>query len=154
MVGMPLDKSGLEVLTESECYALLESMPIGRIVYSDRALPVIVPVNFVLSGTDVIIRTGRRSRLATHAGGHVIAFEADEIDPQTRAGWSVVLTGFAQLVDDPAEVGRLGALGLQSWAPGAADRYVRLRPDLVTGRRIATAQREADGDLRCEAIAG
>ena len=139
MVRMPLDKSGLEVLTESECFALLESMPIGRVVYSDHALPVIVPVNFVLAGTDIVIRTGRRSRLATHVAGHVIAFEVDDIDPQTRSGWSVVLTGFAQLVDDPTEVRHLDALGLRSWAPAAADRYIRLRPDLVTGRRIAAA---------------
>jgi nitroimidazol reductase NimA-like FMN-containing flavoprotein (pyridoxamine 5'-phosphate oxidase superfamily) len=121
-------------------------MPIGRVLYSDRALPVIVPVNFVLAGTDVVIRTGRRSRLATHAAGHVIAFEVDDIDSSSRSGWSVVLTGFAELVDDPVEARRLDALGLQSWAPGAADRYVRLRPDLVTGRRIAAVPVQADDD--------
>ena len=142
-----IDKSGLEVLTEGECFALLETAPIGRVVYSDRALPVIVPVNFAIDGVDVVIRTGRRSRLATHAAGHVIAFEIDEIDVVSRSGWSVVLTGYLQLVDDPAEVGRLERLGLRSWAPSAHDRYLRLRPDLVTGRRIPVAVSGSSGDV-------
>ena len=143
MEVMTVDKSGLEVLSEGDCFALLTTAPIGRVVYSDRALPVIVPVNFTLDGDDVVIRTGRRSRLATHASGHVIAFEVDEIDTASRSGWSVVLTGFLQLVEEPAEVARLERLGLRSWAPSAHDRYLRLRSDLVTGRRIPSATVEA-----------
>lgn len=137
---MHIDKSGLEVLEDGECLALAETMPIGRVVYSDRALPVIVPVNFALDGTDIIIRTQRRSRLATHAAGGVVAFEVDDIDPKTRSGWSVVLTGMFELIDDAFEVRRLEGLGLHSWAPSAHDRYLRLRPELVTGRRIPDAE--------------
>lgn len=137
---MPIDKSGLEVLGDGECFALVETIPIGRVVYSDRALPVVVPVNFALDGTDVIIRTQRRSRLATHAAGGVVAFEVDDIDPSTRSGWSVVLTGMFELVDDAFDMRRLEGLGLHSWAPSAHDRYLRLRPELVTGRRIPDAE--------------
>lgn len=143
MEPMSVDKSGLEVLSEGDCFALLARAPIGRVVYSDRALPVIVPVNYTLDGDDVVIRTGRRSRLATHAAGHVIAFEVDEIDTTSRSGWSVVLTGFLQLIDEPAEVARLEKLALRSWAPSAYDSYLRLRSDLVTGRRIPSASAEA-----------
>jgi nitroimidazol reductase NimA-like FMN-containing flavoprotein (pyridoxamine 5'-phosphate oxidase superfamily) len=139
MVGMSVDKSGLEVLDEDACFALLGTVPIGRVVYSDRALPVIVPVNYTLVGADVVIRTGRRSRLATHASGNVVAFEVDEIDPATRSGWSVVLTGRFQLVDRQSEIDRLEALGLVSWAPSAHDSYLRLRPDIISGRRIPVA---------------
>jgi len=147
MVNMPVDKSGLEVLTEDECFAQLETVPIGRVVYSDRALPVVVPVNFILDRTDVVIRTQRRSRLATHAPGHVVAFEVDDIDPVTRSGWSVVLTGRFHLVDDTDEVRRLDGLGLRSWAPTAHDRYLKLRPDLVTGRRVPSGRLSSDGAL-------
>jgi nitroimidazol reductase NimA-like FMN-containing flavoprotein (pyridoxamine 5'-phosphate oxidase superfamily) len=147
MVVMTIDKSGLEVLTEGECFAKLETAPIGRVVYSDRALPVIVPVNFILDGTDIVIRTQRRSRLATHAPGHVVAFEVDDIDPANRSGWSVVLTGCFELVDEPDEVRRLDDLDLRSWAPSAHDRYLKLRPDLVTGRRIPFAGPSSDDAL-------
>lgn len=143
MESMRIDKSGLEVLSDDECYTLLDTVPIGRVVYSDRALPVIVPVNFVVHGTDVVVRTARRSRLATHAAGSVVAFEVDQIDPLTRSGWSIVLTGSLELVEDPRELLRLEQIGLQSWAPSAHDRYLRLRPDMVSGRRIPAAAASA-----------
>jgi len=147
-----VDKSGLVVLSEGECFALLETAPIGRVVYSDRALPVIVPVNFTLDGVDIVMRTGRRSRLATHAAGHVIAFEVDEIDSASRSGWSVVLTGILQMVDNPADIERLERLALRSWAPSAHDCYLRLRPDLVTGRRIPSASSEESSASTSEAF--
>jgi nitroimidazol reductase NimA-like FMN-containing flavoprotein (pyridoxamine 5'-phosphate oxidase superfamily) len=149
----PVDKSGLVVLTEGDCFALLETAPIGRVVYSDRALPVIVPVNFTLDGVDIVMRTGRRSRLATHAAGHVIAFEVDDIDATSRSGWSVVLTGILQLVDNRADVERVVRLALRSWAPSAHDCYLRLRPDLVTVRRIPSASSESSDTTSSEAFA-
>lgn len=133
---MSVDPAGLEVLPESRCFELLATMPVGRVLYSDQALPVIVPVNYRLDGTDVVIRTARRSRLATKAPGNVVAFEVDEIDVSTRSGWSVVVTGRIELVDDPDELAHVEQLGLQSWLPTPGDRFLRLRADIVTGRRI------------------
>lgn len=139
MTNMSADGSGLEVMTEGEAVALLATMPVGRLVYSDRALPFVVPVSFTVDGVDIVIRTGRRSRLATHAPGNIVAFEVDDIAIASRSGWTVVVTGRVELVDDPAEVARLGALRLQTWVPSETDRYLRLRPELITGRRIPTA---------------
>jgi uncharacterized protein len=150
---MVVDKSGLQVLSEGDCFALIAHAPIGRVVYSDRALPVIVPVNFTLDGDDIVIRTGRRSRLATHVSGHVIAFEVDQIDAASHSGWSVVLTGFLQLIDEPAEIERLERLGLRSWAPSAHDRYLRLRADLVTGRRIPSATADVSSEAADSTLA-
>lgn len=148
MAVVSVDKSGLEILTETECFALIQTMPIGRVVYSEWALPVIVAVNFALDGMDIVVRTQRRSRLATQAPGNVVAFEVDDIDIATRSGWSVVMTGRFQLVDEPADIRRLDGIGLHSWAPSAHDRYLKLRPEVVTGRRIpraATTARDAAG---------
>ena len=50
MEPVSVDKSGPEVPIERDCFALLARAPIGRVVYSDRALPVIVPVNYTLDG--------------------------------------------------------------------------------------------------------
>lgn len=130
------DKSGLEVLSEGESLELLASAAVGRIVYSDRALPFVVPVNFVLDGMDIVIRTSIRSGLISNAPGHVVAFEVDSINPSDKVGWSVVVTGRAQLVDDPADIERLDVLDLQSWLPAPTDRYLRMRADVVSGRRV------------------
>jgi hypothetical protein len=136
MNDMSADGSGLEVMTEAEAVSLLATMPVGRLVYSDRALPFVVPVSFVVDGVDIIIRTGRRSRLATHAPGNIVAFEVDDIVIARRSGWTVVVTGRVERVDDPVDVARLGALRLQTWVPHETDCYLRLRPELITGRRI------------------
>jgi hypothetical protein len=129
------DASGLEVLSEAEAFALLATVSVGRLVYSDRALPSLVPVSFSLDERDIVIRTGRRSSPATHASGNVVAFEVDDIGAG-RSGWTVLVTGRIELVIDPFEVARLGALQLPTWAPAVSDRYLRLRPELIAGRRI------------------
>jgi nitroimidazol reductase NimA-like FMN-containing flavoprotein (pyridoxamine 5'-phosphate oxidase superfamily) len=133
---MSVDASGLELLSELEALELLATVSLGRLVYSDRALPFVVPVQFILDGPDIVIRTGRRSNLATHGPGNIVAFQVDDIAVSTRSGWTVMVTGRLQLVHDAIDIARLSALKLPSWAPAAADRYLRLHPELITGRRI------------------
>ncbi|HLV73453.1 nitroimidazol reductase NimA-like FMN-containing flavoprotein (pyridoxamine 5'-phosphate oxidase superfamily) [Actinomadura hallensis] len=136
---MQLDQSGLEILDEDECRALLARAVIGRIVFTHHALPAIQPVNFALSDGDIVIRTSRRSRLATAASDTVVAFEIDDFDAEKRTGWSVVVVGHARHVSDPADAAALEALPLRTWAPGERDHFIRIRPELFTGRRIADA---------------
>ncbi|HEY8480926.1 MAG TPA: pyridoxamine 5'-phosphate oxidase family protein [Spirillospora sp.] len=138
---MHLDQSGLEILDRQEALSLLSRAPIGRIVFTDRALPAVQPVNFVFDGTHIVIRTSRTSRLAAAATGTVVAFEIDEFDAAAETGWSVVVVGPARGVTAPAEVRRLRRLPLRTWAPGERDHYIRLRPELVTGRRIPARDR-------------
>ncbi len=141
MVRMVREPHDMELLTHSECFALLATVPVGRVVYSERAMPIIVPVNFSLVGSDVIVRTGRRSRLAMHAPGNVVAFEIDDIDMASRSGWSVVLTGVIRLVRDPDELAHLDELRLPAWGATDFDSYLSLRPDVVAGHRIAGVSR-------------
>ena len=47
---MKLDSAGLQVLSPAECVELLATTPIGRVVFTDHALPAVQPVNFVLDG--------------------------------------------------------------------------------------------------------
>jgi nitroimidazol reductase NimA-like FMN-containing flavoprotein (pyridoxamine 5'-phosphate oxidase superfamily) len=80
MLTEPHTESGVHVLSRDECLSLLASMPVGRLVFTDRALPAIVPVNFVLSGGHIVLRTGATSSLAAAVRGSVVAFEVDCID--------------------------------------------------------------------------
>ncbi|CAL9671783.1 hypothetical protein SUDANB178_07503 [Streptomyces sp. enrichment culture] len=63
-------------------------------------------------------------------------FEADEVDAAAHAGWSVVVTGPAILVTDPAEHDRLALTGPRSWVPWPQEAFVRIEPELVTGRML------------------
>ncbi|MQY36469.1 hypothetical protein SRB17_44700 [Streptomyces sp. RB17] len=121
-----------------EALRLLDSVSLGRIVFTRQALPTVRPVNHVLDGGDIVIRTHDGAALTAHTeqgGGEgvVVAYEADAIDPDTHLGWSVVVTGYARLVTDPADLARLRTL-LTPWAPEEGmDHAVRIRPSLVTG---------------------
>ncbi|MEV0379338.1 pyridoxamine 5'-phosphate oxidase family protein [Nonomuraea sp. NPDC050643] len=133
---MRLDSSGLQVLTREECLRLLASTPIGRIVFTDRALPAVQPVTFHLDGDAIVIRTGSGSKLAAATRRAVVAFEVDAFDPGPRTGWSVTVVGHARAVTEPAELERLARLPLHPWAPGGRDHYIVVRAEQVTGRRI------------------
>ncbi|WP_248963225.1 pyridoxamine 5'-phosphate oxidase family protein [Sphaerisporangium perillae] len=133
---MKIDAAGLLVLSRDECMALLGSTPIGRIVYTDRALPAVQPVNFLLDSTAIVIRTGVGSKLAAAAGNAIVAFEADEFDAETRTGWSVTAVGHARAVDDPGEIERLSLLPLNPWAPGGREHFIVVSPEQISGRRI------------------
>lgn len=135
---MPMDSDthGLEVLDRPECLALLRSVPLGRIVFTDRALPAVQPVNFTVAEGNVVIRTSAGSKLAAAARRAVVAFEVDEYDAATRTGWSVVIVGQAELVSDPRELEVLETLPLETWAPGLRNHFIRIRPEIMTGRKI------------------
>jgi hypothetical protein len=65
----------------------------------------------------------------------VVAYEADDIDQQRRLGWSVVVTGLAQLVREPDLITRYQA-ALLPWIDLPMDQVLRVRTDLVTGFRF------------------
>ncbi|MFB4273933.1 MULTISPECIES: pyridoxamine 5'-phosphate oxidase family protein [unclassified Nonomuraea] len=133
---MRLDTSGLQVLSREECLHLLSSVPIGRIVFTDRALPAVQPVNFRLVGESIVIRTSSGSKLAAATRRSVVAFEADDLDPALRTGWSVTAVGHARAVTDPAELARLSALPLVPWVTGDHDHYIVVEAEQVSGRRL------------------
>ncbi|WP_435737485.1 pyridoxamine 5'-phosphate oxidase family protein [Cellulosimicrobium sp. PMB13] len=132
-----LASAGLTELAPEESYALLATVPVGRIVFTDHALPAIQPVNFVLDGPDIVFRTGEGSKLAVATSRAVVAFEADWFDAEARSGWSVVLVGRTYEVTDPDERARLLSLPLVTFVPGERDRVIKVVPRIVTGRRIA-----------------
>ena len=86
----------------------------------------------------IIIRTRLTTTISTVVGsarsGVVVAYEADNFDPQSRAGWSVVATGQAYTVNDPGQVLRYERL-LHPWV-NHADTVVAIEPDVVSGFHI------------------
>jgi uncharacterized protein len=135
---MTRSSAGLDILNRSECLRLLESAPVGRIAYTERALPAVMPVNFLLDRAEssVVVRTGEGSKLSAAARNAVVAFEADEFDQETRSGWSVLVVGRSTVVDEPTEVARLTDLHLDPWANSNRDHYIRIAIDQITGRRL------------------
>jgi nitroimidazol reductase NimA-like FMN-containing flavoprotein (pyridoxamine 5'-phosphate oxidase superfamily) len=124
-------------LSKDECFGLLASQHLGRVVLVDDRGPVALPVNFVFDQHSVLFRTDEGTKLDAASRGARVAFEIDGIDEAHRTGWSVLVRGEAVEVTDPVELARLRQLPLYPWAPGAKGHYVRILPALLTGRRIA-----------------
>ena len=132
------DGSALQRLSRDECLTLLASVPVGRIIYTRRALPAVELVNFALDHGDIVIRTDRSGKLAAATRGAVVAFEADQLDLAAQSGWSVTAIGPSSAVTDPGELARLRAIGLSSWAPGTRDHFIRISPVMLNGRHLRT----------------
>ncbi|MXM69152.1 pyridoxamine 5'-phosphate oxidase family protein [Streptomyces sp. HUCO-GS316] len=135
-------------LGSDEALRLLGSVSLGRVVFTQHALPTVRPVNHILDGGDIVIRTHEGAALTSRtrpAGGPgvVVAYEADVIDPDTHLGWSVVVTGYAHLVTDPQELARYRAR-LHPWVEQSMDYAIRIRPDLITGIRLVATDQPAD----------
>jgi nitroimidazol reductase NimA-like FMN-containing flavoprotein (pyridoxamine 5'-phosphate oxidase superfamily) len=136
----PAAAGQLRELTKAECFELLAGEHLGRLAVTDDRGPVVFPVNYVLDRHTVVFRTEEGTKLHAASHGSRACFEVDGTDPAARTGWSVIVRGEITEVTDPAELARLRELPLQVWAPGPRNRYVRILPATLTGRRIAAAR--------------
>ncbi|GAB3979568.1 pyridoxamine 5'-phosphate oxidase family protein [Actinoallomurus acanthiterrae] len=132
---MKTDVGESPAFDRAQCLTLVKSVPIGRVVYTHQALPAVMPVNFVLDGEMVIIRTGSDSTLAAAALGTVVAFEVDHLHRDTLNGWWVTVTGHAQLLDDPADDTHAG-FGLRPWTQAPNARFIGISSQYITGGRF------------------
>jgi uncharacterized protein len=137
MVDIRDEDRDVEVLDEAECLALMATVHLGRIAFTEDALPAVQPVAFALGDGEVLVPTHRGSKVAVASRGAVLAFEVDDFDAAARTGWNVTVVGASRLISDADEVGRLDELGVQPWVPTSAHCYISIQTRLVRGRRIS-----------------
>jgi nitroimidazol reductase NimA-like FMN-containing flavoprotein (pyridoxamine 5'-phosphate oxidase superfamily) len=126
---------GLAIMERAECDALLSSQQVGRVGVGGARLGVF-PVLYALLDGDIVFRTAPGEKLIAAALNREVVFEIDSYDLETHTGWSVNVVGPAEEIEDPGERARAEALDLHPWAGELRDRYVRIRANEVTGRRI------------------
>lgn len=132
-----LDRHGLEVLGADECLQLLGSQPVGRLAFLHEGGPMILPVNFVPSHGGVAFRTADGSKLDVAIMGRPVAFEVDGFDAEGRTGWSVVVQGVAELVEDEERVAELERRDLHTWSAHAVEgSWTHVRAEEISGRRV------------------
>ena len=142
LLVMDTDSLALEILSPDECMRLIGSVPVGRIVYTRQALPAVELVNFALVDGDIVVRTSVEGKLAAATRGAVVAFEADTVDLDVQAGWSVTIVGQARAVTDDKEIRCLERVALTSWVPGQSGHFIRIWPAIVNGRRVGGHARD------------
>ena len=82
------------------------------------------PVTYLLDDEEVIFRTAAGGKLAAASRHHVVGFQADEIDPYTRTGWSVLGVGEAYEVVTPTRLEPVWKPAQRSHSARAAMRTV------------------------------
>lgn len=133
----PSSPDHLEEISEAECLALLAGRSVGRLVVVHEDGPQAFPVNYVLDGHTVAVRTDPGTTLDWATLGRV-AFEVDDIDEERHQGWSVLVQGVGRDVTDGVDAWseRLRAHELHPWAGGERRHWVAIASPRITGRRI------------------
>jgi uncharacterized protein len=130
------DAGLVEVLDRDTCLELARTVDVGRVAWAEADAPVeVLPVNFAFDGDDVIVRTGFGRLLEAVRAGHRLTFQVDDLEQVVRGGWTVLITGTAEVVEPGHDAERLGAL-VRPWAPGPRPVVVRLRAEGTSGRRL------------------
>jgi hypothetical protein len=126
-------------LDPRESMALLGSVPLGRIVFTTRALPAVCPARHIVSDDHVIVCADAVAAITSGqpGTGTVVAYQTDAIDPAENLGWSVTVVGVAHRVTDSAA----GAFRqvLHHWADEANGQIISISPGMVTGFRLLPA---------------
>ena len=136
------DRLGLIVLSDEECWALVDGTPIGRVAFVSEGEPQVLPVNFLVDGHQLAFRSTTGSKFSAAAMRRPVAFEVDGWDVHTRSGWSVLIDGTADLVLDADEEARLDGMGLEPWAIHDQQMdWVKILPNDISGRRIPPQER-------------
>lgn len=125
----------LTELSAGECRGLMGSTSVGRIAFDDADGPVVLPVNYVMAGENVLFRTSPHNAIARYVDSAMVAFQVDEFDDFTQSGWSVLLRGKASCVT-PDELPSDEELRPFPWADGVRSLVIRITPSSVTGRRL------------------
>ena len=99
---MSEESQPVTILSETECWNLLSSASLGRLVTSVDGEPDIFPVNFVVQHRTVLLRTAEGTKLVSAAINNNVLFEAD--DHNVAEGWSVIVKGMARLLRTDEEI--------------------------------------------------
>lgn len=123
-------------LTERACWRLLCTAEVGRLCYTESALPVIRPVPFVVDGTSVVVALSPAvTQPELFARPMIVAFEAGEWVPGEHRGWSVQLVGRARPARD-VDAARFAGRGVTAWIGGGRAFYAVVTSGVVTGQRV------------------
>jgi|SRR6266567_686837 nitroimidazol reductase NimA-like FMN-containing flavoprotein (pyridoxamine 5'-phosphate oxidase superfamily) len=135
--------NALEILDEAECLRLISPGGVGRLGYSGRFGLTVMPVNYRMHEGSIVFRTEQDSptdedlRTGIAGAEYQVAFEVDDIDTDAREGWSVLIQGDAHHVNSADEYASVLAAGVDTWAAGKREHFLRIIPTRITGRRVS-----------------
>jgi uncharacterized protein len=123
-------------LSYDACWELLAAGIVGRLAVIVDGRPEIFPLNYVLDRRSIVFRSSGGTKLWGAQAARAAALEIDGYDPQRQEAWSVVVRGDTEVISSQEEKDAVDALGLEPWQPGEKSHYIRLAPQVLTGRQF------------------
>ena len=130
----PQDRS--TVLDDATARQLLGTVRVGRVALPDDPSPTVLPVDFVVHGGAILFRTVEGAKLEAARARGPASFQADGIDPTFDTGWSVLVRGHLDEVDDVDEAEQAAMDRLHPMVGGDRPHVVRLSIESMSGRRV------------------
>ncbi|MCH7230566.1 pyridoxamine 5'-phosphate oxidase family protein [Glycomyces sp. L485] len=128
-------------LDRAQALGLLERAPFGRVAFISEGFPTIRPYNHVVVDGEIIVHTRQSTAFAQaviESAGLEVAFQADEIEPHHRLGWSVVVSGIASEMTDRRRAEPL-ARQVRTWIDHPMNTVIVIKPQVVSGFRLTVA---------------
>ena len=116
----------------------------GRLVFTSRYGPTALPVMYKIDEGSILVGTwdpvfSEDLRTGIADADYQVAVEADQIDPQAREGWIVLVRGAAHHLDTEAERAPVIGAGLEPWIEGVPAHFIRVNPTSTWGNRVLRA---------------
>lgn len=155
-------------MSASNCWDRLRHTTIGRLAVITDNAPDIVPVNYAVEHSSIVLRIGHGTKVEAIAANPQVAFEIDGLDPApegTESGggsvsgggsesggastvgdapgavaWSVVLRGEAKEITRPEELQDTVDLDVSPLQSGTKNHFIRIVAEVVTGRRFPVTE--------------
>lgn len=128
-------------LSYAQCRELIGSGVLGRVAFADDHGIAVLPVNYSVVNESIIFRTSAYSTLARvpihETKTAAVSFQVDQVDYDTKTGWSVLARGATEVIDDDDELAHIKRTwDPEPWASGPRPIYIRLRFKELSGRRL------------------
>src|SRR5918994_3031397 len=122
------EKSTVDELSESACWALLRTTSVGRVSVWVEGHPDIFLINFAVEHGTVVFRSGAGTKVSAALSDSPVALEADGYDEKTAEAWSVVVKGNAEEISSAQDLLDTVDLPLFPWQAGDKGRFIRIIP--------------------------
>lgn len=136
MMNKPDD---VEELSADVCWALLRTTDVGRLAVWVDDHPDIFPLNYTVDHGTLVFRSREGTKVSGALSDAPVALETDGYDPTTAKAWSVVVKGRAGTISQVEDLMDTVDLPLFPWQAGDKNRFIRIRPNVVSGRRFPVA---------------
>ena len=136
--------TSLQHLTRQECLLLLGCAQLGRVSVSIDVLPAILPMNYALMDSTIVVRAAPATKLTAALMRGVVGFEVDHVDTDNTNGWSVLAFGHASEIRDDTTLDHAHEFPLTSWGLGESDHFIKISIERVTRRAFGAVPNADD----------